>query len=132
MAVQPLIASTLGARSDTELKKRTFRWRFFRIGFGLLYLGVMLDIITTALGFLKGGAKYEQNPLGGVLIGGLGWIGMAAIMTVLCAVCYFSFRTVYWRMALRWSAVLNTLLVFVVAFRWLVVVTAVLYILQPS
>jgi hypothetical protein len=113
-----------------ELRKRRARWRFFQIAFAVTYLGVVLDVVTTALGFQKTGSGYEQNPLGSVLIGGLGWIGLFLLMSLLCAVCYVSFRTVYWRMSTRWSMILNIVLVLVAAFRWLAVVTAILYLLQ--
>ena len=135
MAIQhamiPASTPEVGEKLYKELRKRQSRWRFFRIAFVLMYTGVMLDIITTAIGFMKAGSSYEQNPLGGVLIGNVGWFGLAALMTVLCLVCYISFRTVYWKMALGWSALLNGVLVLIVAFRWLAVVTAIMYIMQP-
>lgn len=115
-----------------EQRKRGRRWRFFQIVFVFAYSGTILDVITTAMGYEKTGAKYEQNPLGGGLIHDLGWIGLAALLTVLLGVCYFSCRVVYARMNLRWSSLLNTILVLVTAFRWLAVVTAVLYLMQPG
>lgn len=123
------LAPGLEGRID-ELRKRRFRWRFFRVTFLLLYFGILLDIATTALGYMKSGSSYEQNPLGGFLINTTGWFGLAAVMTLLCLVCYVSFRTVYWKMALGWSAALNTFLLLIVAFRWLAVVTAIMYILE--
>jgi len=124
-----------GILSDSrtpEQGKRGRRWRFFQIVFVFAYSGTILDVITTAMGYSKTGAKYEQNPLGGGLIHDLGWIGLAALLTVLLGVCYFSCRVVYARMNLRWSSLLNTILVLVTAFRWLAVVTAVLYLMQPG
>lgn len=133
MTVQELLAPPIAVVVPAnELSKRGARWRFFQVAFVFTYVGVVLDIATTALGFLKTGAGYEQNPLGTVLIGGLGWIGMFVLLTMLCAVCYLSFRTVYWRMSTRWSLALNIAIVLVAAFRWLAVVTAVLYLMQPT
>jgi hypothetical protein len=115
-----------------ELRKRQGRWRFFQIVFVAVYVGVILDIVTTALGYMKSGSAYEQNPLGGGLIGALGWPGLLVLMTVLCLICYHSVRVVYGRLSLRWSVLINTMMILIAAFRWLAVVTAVLYLLQPN
>lgn len=111
--------------------KRRSRWRFFQIVFVLVYTGIIGDIVTTALGYVKAGSAYEQNPLGGGLIGDLGWPGLAALLTVLCLVCYYSVRVVYARMSLRWTVLINSLMVLIAAFRWLAVATAILYLVQP-
>jgi hypothetical protein len=115
-----------------ELQKRAARWRFFQIIFVVVYVGVVLDVITTALGYVKAGSQYEQNPLGGSLIGHLGWIGLLALLTVLCGIAYHSVRVVAWRMAPRWTKFINVVMVGIAAFRWLAVVTAVLYLLQAG
>lgn len=115
-----------------ELRKRQARWRFFQIVFVVVYAGVILDIVTTALGYMKAGSAYEQNPLGGGLIGALGWPGLLALMTGLCLICYHSVRVVYGRLSLRWSVLINTLMILIAAFRWLAVVTAVLYLVQSK
>jgi hypothetical protein len=114
-----------------ELQKRAARWRFFQITFVVVYVGVVLDVITTALGYMKAGSQYEQNPLGGSLIGHLGWIGLLALLTLLCGIAYRSVRVVAWRMSPRWTRLINVVMVGIAAFRWLAVVTAVLYLLQP-
>ena len=120
-----------GLIPDGEQGKRASRWRFFQIVFALVYVGIVLDIITTALGYLKSGSQYEQNPLGGSLIGNLGWPGLAVLMTFLCLVCYHSVRVVYARMSLRWTWLINGAMILIAAFRWLAVVTAIIYLLQP-
>jgi hypothetical protein len=124
--------STADQMPTEERRLRAARWRFFQIVFVVVYVGVVLDVITTALGYMKSGSQYEQNPLGGSLIGHLGWIGLLALLTVLCWVAYISVRTVAWRMSPRWTRLINIIMVGVAAFRWLAVVTAVLYLLEPS
>ncbi|HLJ69134.1 MAG TPA: hypothetical protein VKX16_17405 [Chloroflexota bacterium] len=124
--------TTLRQASPDELALRDKRWKFFRIVFSAVYAGIVLDVITTAMGYAKAGAKYEQNPFGVSLIGHLGWIGMLLLLTALCLVCYHSVRVVYRRMSVRWSRLINGLMVALAAFRWLAVVTAVLYLLQPG
>lgn len=134
MATQSIAAAALvsGREAVTrESRKRASRWRFFNLLFVCLYLGIMLDIVTTAIGFMKAGSQYEQNPFGSAMIGHVGWYGLAALMTIISWVLYKSFKTVYWHMSLKWSGILNSVLVLLVAFRWLAVVTAVLFLLQP-
>lgn len=126
------MAPEIGGMLENEVTKRSRRWHFFRIVFALTYAGIVLDIVTTAIGEQKAGTGYEQNPLGGVLIGNLGWIGLFVLMTALCALCYTCVRLVFWRMSTRWSTLINTLFVVIMLFRWLAVVTAILYILQPA
>lgn len=125
-------ALAVGSDSTEEWLKRQRRWRFFQIVFCFVYAGIVLDVITTALGYLKAGSKYEQNPLGGGLIAGLGWPGLLALLTVLCLVCYHSVRIVYARMSPRWSTLINSIMVLIAAFRWLAVVTAIIFLLQPG
>lgn len=125
-------ALPVGLQPLPDERKRRFRWRFFQVAFFLTYLGIVMDIVTTAMGFGRMGSAYEQNPLGGTLIGGLGWVGLLALMTMLCAVCYVSFRVVYARLALKWSAILNSVVVIVLLMRWLTVAAAVLYLTQPQ
>src|SRR5579871_1283464 len=99
------VAAAIADMPAEELSKRAQRWRFFQITFAFVYSGVVLDVVTTALGYMKSGSSYEQNPLGGSLIGHLGWIGLLALLTVLCWVAYRSVRTVCWRMSAVWSRV---------------------------
>jgi Na+-translocating ferredoxin:NAD+ oxidoreductase RnfD subunit len=129
-----LAAPPLTNVSLAELEKRKKRWHSFQVVFGLAYLGIVLDIVTTALGVQKAGAAgaYEQNPLGSFLIGNAGWIGLFALLTAICAVFFVSFRAICWRMPVAWSTVLNTVLMLVTVFRWIAVVTAVLYLVQPA
>jgi magnesium-transporting ATPase (P-type) len=126
------MASLVDQTPIEELQKRAARWRFFQIIFVVVYLGVVFDVITTALGYMKSGSQYEQNPLGGSLIGHLGWIGLLALLTLLCGICYRSVRVVAFRMSPRWTKMINVVMVGIAAFRWLAVVTAVLYLLQPG
>ncbi|GAC1332931.1 MAG: hypothetical protein NVSMB22_25130 [Chloroflexota bacterium] len=126
MTLQPL--SPAGDMAGKDSRTRASRWRFFRVAFILLYFGVVLDLVTTAIGFLKVGASYEQNPLTGSLIAHLGWFGVAGLLTVISWVLYKSFRTVFWHMSLKWSVFLNSVLVLMVVFRWVVVAGAVAFI----
>jgi hypothetical protein len=115
-----------------ELRRRQSRWRFFQIVFTLTYAGIVLDVVTTAIGFQKSGSSYEQNPLGGLLITHVGWMGILAVLTAFSLVAYVSGRTIAWRMRMRWIAILNAIVVLLMAVRWLAVVTAVIYIMSPS
>jgi hypothetical protein len=127
-----VVAAGISEMPAEEFRKRAARWRFFQIVFVLVYTGVVLDVITTALGYVKSGAQYEQNPLGGSLIGHFGWVGLLMLLTVLCWVCYRSVRVVCWRMSTRWSRIVNIVMVAVAAIRWLAVATAILYLVQPG
>lgn len=117
-------------RNDTG--KRNRRWLTFRIIFACTYVGIVLDIVTTAMGFQRAGKAYEQNPMGSAVIADIGWIGLFLLLTALAAVCYFSFRLVCYRMSTRWSALLNALLAVVAAVRWLAVITALMYLADTS
>lgn len=127
-----LPALPLAQYSPTAEPRRRGRWRFFQVVFFLTYLGIVLDIVTTAMGFGRMGNAYEQNPLGGQLIGNLGWVGLLLLMTALCVVCYVSFRVVFARMSLKWSAILNSITVIVLLMRWVTVAAAVAYLIQPG
>lgn len=132
MAVRALLTAPEFPEAPGDPRKRNFRWRFFQIAFALTYIGIVLDIVTTALGYAKSGSSYEQNPFGGALIGNLGWIGMFVLLSLLCCICYVCVRAVYWRMSTVWSAIINTVIVLILLVRWLAVVTAVIYLLQPA
>lgn len=114
-----------------ESAKRARAWRFFQWAFAFVYSGVVLDVVTTALGYMKAGSAYEQNPLGGGLIERLGWFGLLAVLTLLCLICYHSVKLVYSLMSVRWSTLINSLMVLIAAFRWLAVITAIFYLAQP-
>jgi hypothetical protein len=120
------------AQSTFDIQRRQRAWKLFQIVFCFVYAGVVMDILTTSLGYMKSGSQYEQNPLGGGLISHIGWFGLLALLTVLCLVCYHCVRLVYARMSLAWSRLINGLMVAIAAFRWLAVVTAVIYLLQPA
>lgn len=111
--------------------KRLARWRFFQGVFFFTYIGIVLDILTTSMGFDRLGPAYEQNPLGGTLIGAMGWVGLLLLMSALCVVCYVSFRVVFARMSLRWSRILNSIAVVVLLMRWVTVASAVAFLIQP-
>jgi hypothetical protein len=125
------IAHAVQSISHDELVKREKHWRFFRIVFVLTYTGMVMDVATTALGFRKGGDSYEQNPLGGFLINNLGWFGLLALLTAISFVCYVSCRTVLWQKSMRWGTFLNSVFVVLSLLRWVAVVTAVLYLVEP-
>ena len=116
----------------TDLQRRQIRWRCFQIAFAIMYAGIVLDVITTSLGYGRQGASYEQNPLGGGLIEHLGWIGLLAVLTALCTIAYVSSRTVCRRMSVRWSAILNLVILPIMVFRWLAVITAVAYLVHSA
>jgi hypothetical protein len=127
-------ANAIPSRAFKEAKLRSHRWRFFQIVFMFTYLGIILDVFTTALGSRVAGSYtvYEQNPIGGSLIGHLGWLGILAAMTVLMLVAYGSLRLVHTRVSPRWIRFFNWLLLIVAALRWIAVVTALMYIVQSG
>ena len=127
MSVNELIAPPHVSLAPRDLRKRTARWNYFRVMFVFTYLGVVADIFTTARGFQKIGAAYEQNPLGAALISHLGWPGLFAFLTLLAAVAFVSCRTVYWKMAPVWAILLNVALFLMATIRWLVVALAILF-----
>lgn len=112
-------------------RKRRSRWHFFQVAFAVTYLGILGDIVTSAIGFQQMGSSYEQNPLAKAIILNVGWVGLTVLLTAVCAVCYLSFRAVYARMSLRWTTVGNVLLVIVALMRWVVVSTAIIYMVFP-
>jgi hypothetical protein len=131
---QTIRAAAVPSRAFTDAKLRQRRWRFFQIVFLFTYAGIIFDIITTAMGAARAGSvsQYEQNPIGGLLIGHLGWAGILAAMTAMMLVTYGSLRMVHTRVSPRWIRFFNWFLLIVGAIRWLAVVTAIMYILQPG
>jgi hypothetical protein len=124
---------TLRDATATDLqdaRKRVRRWHSFQVIFAFLYLGIVLDLITTAMGFARTGSSYEQNPLGGALIHNTGWIGLFVALSVLAGVFYFSSRVVCLKAARFWSTILTGLLALAALVRWTAVVTAILYLVQ--
>jgi hypothetical protein len=133
--MQPQIrAKAIPSPAFKEAKLRSHRWRFFQIVFIFAYLGIILDVVTTALGSHVAGSStaYEQNPIGGSLIGHLGWLGILAAMTALMLVAYGSLRVVHTRVSPRWMRFFNWLMLVLGAVRWLAVVTAVMYIVRSG
>lgn len=126
-----LLPPRAAVASPKEFRRRRRRWRVFQALFAATCLGIVLDVVTTAIWFSKAGSGYEQNPLGGFLIAHLGWAGLLVLLMSLCAVCYVSVRAVYWRMSTVWSAVINVLLFFIATFRWIVVAAAIITLVQP-
>ena len=116
--------------SASEYKRRRAHWAFFQMVGSFAYAGIIADMITTAMGFQRMGSGYEQNPLGSLLIGRLGWIGLFVVVTSLCSICYMSCRTVYWRMPIRWSVLLNIVLFFLAITRWLVVALTIQWLIN--
>src|SRR5947209_1959047 len=114
-----------------EQRKRRARWHSFQVIFGLLYSGILLDIITTSMGFQKAGSGYEQNPLGGFLIGNLGWVGLAVVLSAFAGVLYLSCRVLFLQVSSRRTGWLSGVLAAATFVRWVAVVTAVMFIVQP-
>jgi hypothetical protein len=110
--------------TPTEHHQRAIHWQIFRVVFALLYIGLVLDVVTTALGVRRIGSEYEQNPLGRYLIGHLGWTGLFVLLTLICVICYLALRRVYWRLSVIWGDVFNVVLVLIATVRWLVVIAA--------
>src|SRR5947209_9965381 len=113
-----------------EMARRQARWHSFKVIFSIAYLGLVLDIVTTALGYHLAGKGYEQNPLGGTLIGGLGWWGLLFLLSGFAAVLFVSFKVVCFHMSSRVSGALTTVFAIATFVRWVAVVTAVLFIAQ--
>lgn len=105
-------------------------WHTFLLFFGIMYVGAILDIVTTAIGYRIAGAAYEQNPLGSGLIGHLGWAGLFALLTALAVVAFLTFRAACFQYRPRVTIWIPIILGLGAIVRWLAVVTAVLYIIQ--
>src|SRR5436305_7537878 len=101
-----------------DARRRLRRWHSFQVIFGFLYVGIVLDLITTAMGYARTGSSYEQNPVGGNLIHNTGWIGLFLALSALAAVFYFSSRVVCLRAARFWSTLLTVLLAVAALVRW--------------
>lgn len=118
---QGLTVSTLAVAEDNAHRAR--RWRSFIILYCLTCAAVILDLITTYLGFQRIGSRFEQNGIALFLIQRIGWVGISGVLALTCYACLRSFKLVYWNLALKWSLWLNVVLALVCAFRWLVVVS---------
>lgn len=114
---------TAAAALTTEKALRGSRWRVFVVLFSLTCVAIVLDLLTTYLGFRRVGARFEQNGVVLFLIQRIGWAGVGGILLIACLACFRSFRTVYWRLSTRWSLWLNVVLGLACGFRWLVVIT---------
>lgn len=122
--------SSVTGHPDAAARERCWRW--FQVIFACTYTGVLLDIVTTAMGFQRVGAAYEQNPLSSLLIRDVGWSGLVLIVTLVALVCYVSCRSVCLRLATRWAVTLNVLLALAGLVRWTAVATAVAYLMETS
>jgi hypothetical protein len=130
MVANMLRSTASPALPATELAKRQARWHSFQVVFALAYAGIVLDVATTALGFQAVGSSYEQNPLGGTLIGNLGWVGLFLFMSAIAFVCYRSCRLVCFHMSRRISGFVTALLGVAALIRWVAVITAILFLVQ--
>lgn len=110
--------------------QRESRWHSFRVVFGLAYAGIVLDIVTTAIGIAKVGPGYERNPLTAALLHQIGWIGVLLMLTMVAALCYWSVRAVCFHMSPKVTSVLTGALGFGALARWTAAATAVLFIMQ--
>lgn len=119
-------------RRDDVDRKRRRRWHFFQVAFAATCLGILLDIVTSMIGFQQMGSSYEQNPLAKTLILNIGWAGLVLVFVAVCGVCYLSFRAVYARMSPHWALVGNTLIVIVALMRWFVVSVDLYYLVFPG
>jgi hypothetical protein len=124
------LTTTPKRRLDEEAAIRARRWRFFQRVFGITCVAISCDVVTTYLGFQRIGARFEQNGLALYIIQHAGWVGLVAFLSLVCYVCLRSFRLVYWRLSPKWSRGLNMLVAVVCVFRWIVVLSNVLWLLQ--
>ncbi len=126
-----LTADVSGAAGETpETELRTARWRMFLYLFAATCLAVGLDVITTYMGMLRIGSRFEQNGIALYLITHIGWLGLTALLAIACALCVVSFKLVYWNLSLQWSRWLNLLVGCVCIFRWLVVTTDIIWLVR--
>ena len=98
--------------------------------FSLTCAAASLDLVTTYLGFRRTGTHFEQNGIALYLIEHVGWIGIVALTAAACALCFASFKLVYWNLSLRWSLWLNAIVAIVCIFRWSVVITDIAWLIR--
>lgn len=98
--------------------------------FALTCAAVSLDLLTTYVGFLRVGPRFEQNGIALYLIEHVGWLGVGALSIIACAFCFASFKLVYWNLSLRWSLWLNAVVAIVCMFRWSVVITDFVWLIR--
>lgn len=125
-----LVPASDGPWRPSDLDKRRAHWHSFNVILALAYLGIVLDVVTTRIGFGMLGSQYEQNPVGAFVIAHFGWWGLLLVLTVVCLICQAACRPVFFRMSPRWSVMLNGVLALLTVVRWIVVLTAVVYIVQ--
>lgn len=113
-----------------EAGARAARWHSFQVIFALLYSGIILDIVTTAMGFGKAGNAYEQNPIGALLIDHVGWFGLVAVLSGFAALLFVSCRVLYFQLQARRTRWISGVLAAATFVRWIAVVTAILYLVQ--
>ncbi len=115
--------------ADVSQRRQT-RWHSFQVVFALAYAGIVLDIVTTAIGIAKVGFSYERNPMTAALIHDLTWVGVLIFLSAFAALCYVSVRSVCFRMSPKVTAVLTALLGVGALARWTMAAGAVLFIMQ--
>lgn len=106
------------------------RWNVFLCVFVLTSIAVVLDLVTTYLGFRRTGTRFEENAIALFLIQHIGWVGIGALTAAVCALCFSSFKRVYWNLSLHWSFWLNILAAIVCVFRWTVVVADIAWLIR--
>jgi hypothetical protein len=121
-------AQPTAAVADFDIRSR--RWRTFLLVFSLTCAAIILDLVTTYLGFQRVGPRFEQNGIALYLIKNVGWLGVTGILALACLVCLQSFKLVYWNLGIRWSLWLNLVLALVCSFRWLVVASDVAWLIR--
>lgn len=115
---------------DKTAQLRQTRWHSFKVVFGLAYAGIVLDIVTTAIGIAQVGPSYERNPMTATLINSLSWVGVLVLLSAFAALCYVSVKVVSQRMSPKVTAFLTALLGLGALARWTAAATAVLFIMQ--
>lgn len=113
-----------------QAEQRQHRWHSFKVVFGLTFAGIVLDIVTTAIGIAKVGMSYEKDPLMAGLLSHLTWIGVLVLFAAFAGVCFVSVRAVCFRMSPTVTGILTVFLSLGAVARWLCAGTAVLFILQ--
>lgn len=120
---------TTSATSYSIDQLREKRWHSFKVVFGLAYAGIVLDIVTTAIGIAQVGPSYERNPMTAALISDLTWVGVLAMLTAFAGLAYVSVKIVSRHMSPKVTAVLTGLLGVGALARWTVAAGAVLFIM---
>ncbi len=122
--------SVLQVQERDEWSIRRKRWRYFQWAFALTFLGIVVDFVTTYIGFQRVGSSFEQNGIALYLIHHIGWVGVAILLVLTCLACLRSFKLVYWNLGLKWSHWLNILITVVCVFRWIVGISDAIWLIN--